>query len=145
MTQDYDSKLWIDVIETGKQIEKGDCHTLPDPFVHSIVATMDYFGISEPQMKQVFFDLKVAKYKIWDWLGMCLTGRLDAEKNSRLYECIEKMAKLYVLQKDVGGWAWWLRGHDLEFDPFECKDCCKSYKDWMNEIKSNGGNPNDYS
>jgi hypothetical protein len=91
--------------------------------------------------------LKVAKYRIFDWLGMAYTGRLDAKKGSELFSGIEKMVKLYVLQKNVGGFCWFLRGHDLDvsYKPvFRCPDCIKSYKYWMEEIKENGGNPEEY-
>ena len=140
----YDEKLWRELVEVGKTLEKGTTHPLPKPFVGTVIATLDYFGATEQELAMTKFDLLAAKYKIWDWLGMCLTGRID--RDSSIYPTIVKMAKLYILQKNVGGWAWWLRGHDLDVisEVFKCDDCNTSYKTWMRECKENGDNPDDF-
>lgn len=145
--ESYDSKLWTELMEVGKKIEKRETHEMPTPMINAIVETLRYFGLDEGHCKMAYFDLKVAKYRIFDWLGMAYTGRLDAKKGSELFSGIEKMVKLYVLQKNVGGFCWFLRGHDLDvsYKPvFRCPDCIKSYKNWMEEIKENGGNPEEY-
>lgn len=132
--QIYDSHLHYTLLEIGRKLEKKTTHQLEEPFIETIVQTLEYYGASDNQLKQISFDLNFAKYKIFDWLGMCYTGRLDAEKNSSVFQCIEKMVKLYVLQKHVGGFAWFLRGHDLDVQDVErCKDCIKSYDNWHNE------------
>ena len=49
---------------------------------------------------------------------------------------IYNMAKLYIAQKNLGGFAWWLRGHDLDVEtPARCQDCIESYKNWKEEIQ----------
>lgn len=134
MTQSFDQNLWEKLVATGKKLERKQTHGLHDVFVETVLATLDYYDASEEQLKLAGFDLYTAKYKIWDWLGMCLTGRLGKEKDL-VYSCIENMARLYILQNDVGGWAWWLRGHDLDVEePHRCEDCIKSYHDWMKEV-----------
>ena len=142
---EYNSALWHELVTTGKKLETRTTHNLPRPFVNTILGTLEYFGASQRQLKSAYFDLIIAKYKIYDWLGMCLTGRLDTEKTDRLYTCIEKMTELYIKQEHVGGWAWWLRGHDMDVSTiFKCQDCIQSYDEWIKECKENGTNPNDY-
>lgn len=134
MTENYDIELHTKLLQVGRKLEKGTIHKLEAPFIETLLATLDYFQADKRQLGQVHFDLTVAKYKIFDWLGMCYTGRLDANKGSPVFDCIEKMVKLYVLQNHVGGFAWFLRGHDLDIEDVKyCKDCIKSYEDWKKE------------
>ena len=113
--------------------------------INAIIGTLQYFGLSDNFAKQAAWDLKVAKYRIWDWLGMCYTGRLEAKHGSLLFNAIEQMVKLYIAQKDVGGFCWFLRGHDLEVEePHRCEDCIKSYRDWIKDVKGQGKNPDEF-
>jgi len=138
MTENYNKKLHSELLEIGKKLEKATTHKLETPFIETLMATLQYFGADKGQLQQVAFDLVTAKYKIWDWLGMCYTGRLEKE-NENYYETsvfkgIEKMVKLYIFQNHVGGFAWWLRAHDMDFEePKRCKDCIGSYDSWHNQ------------
>ena len=137
MNQEYDTELWEDVVKTGKKLERGITHKLSNPFIDTIISTLEYYGATSSQLEQVQVDLLIAKYKIWDWLGMCLSGRLDTRPGDSVYKCIKKMCQLYVIQNNVGGWAWWLRGHDLDIEfPSRCEDCIKSYQCWLDEVSS---------
>ena len=68
---------------------------------------------------------------------MCYTGRLEQDENyfeSSVFKGVEKMVKLYIFQNHVGGFAWWLRGHDMEIEePARCEDCIESYNSWHNQ------------
>lgn len=131
---DYNTKLHQELLTVGKKLERGTTHKLEPPFIETLLATLDYFQANQTQLSQAHWDLNVAKYKIFDWLGMCYTGRLDAEKGSQVFDCIENMVKLYVLQNHIGGFAWFLRGHDLDIEKVKrCEDCIKSYEDWKKE------------
>ena len=137
----FDPKLHHELLKVGDKLEKGApndplVNTMPVEMIQGIVETLKYFGLSEELAKKAYWDLTVAKYRIWDWLGMCYTGRLEVEHDSELFSCVEKMVKLYIMQNDVGGFCWFLRGHDLECEePHRCKDCIRSYKDWMEDSK----------
>lgn len=127
---DYNHQLHEQLVTVGRKIEKGMTHELPDEMVECVLGTLYYYGAKSDLLSLVSFDLLRAKYKIWDWLGMCLTGRTDERTDSSVYKCIEKMAKLYVDMENVGGWAWFLNGHDLDVEePHKCNDCIESYKD----------------
>ena len=135
----YDEKLHSKLLTCGRSLEKkSNVHGLEKPFVETILATLDYFGASKAQLGLVHFDLVQAQYKIFDWLGMAYTGRIedpnDSSATKSVHDCIENMIKLYLAQKHVGGFAWWLRGHDLQVEkPNRCVDCIKSYDDWHNQ------------
>ncbi len=170
----YDKKLWNELIEVGRTLEKGDTgatHQFPvefavngipkkelefedfvlhrdkitykkNPFIEAIIETLRYYGADENQVAQMNQDLYIARYKIWDLLGMYYTGALWAK--GRLFTAIENLVKLYILQKDVGGFCWWLRGHDLDVEePSYCKDCITSYKNFTKEIPK-GRTMNDF-
>ena len=147
---EYDRKLWNELISIGRRIEPNNAgenfgvNKLSKPFLHAIMGTLQYYGATEKQLNQTWQDLAIARYRIWDWLGMCYTGALWAD--GRTFTCIENMVKLYIAQEDVGGFCWWLRGHDLDVEePRRCGDCINSYRNWLKEIKDKGKNPNDYS
>lgn len=132
----YNKELHSQLIDVGKKLERGSTHRLEEPFIETLLATLEYYGASQNQLRQVHFDLVKARYKIFDALGMWYTGRLEDPNNtvSQVQDCLEKMVRLYILQSDVGGFAWFLRGHDLDIEePVRCEDCIKSYHDWRNE------------
>lgn len=135
MQCEFDIELHSKLLSVGRSLEKSTCHKLEEPFVETILATLEYFGSTRSQLALVHFDLVEAKYKIWDWLGMAYTGRIedpnDDSATKSAHKCIENMIKLYIFQKHVGGFAWWLRGHDLDVEqPSRCEDCIKSYDEW---------------
>ena len=144
----YDRHLHNQLLKIGKEIElhRDGINEMPTPMINAIVETLKYFGLDEHASKNVYWELKKARYRIWDWLGMAYTGRLEVEHDSQVFQCIEKMVKLYIAQKDVGGFCWFLRGHDLEVEePHRCEDCIRSYKSWIKDVKEQGKNPDEYT
>lgn len=143
LKEKYNEQLHEEMCEVGRKLEKKTTHQLPKPFLNAILGTMEYYGADSKQLAQAKFDLFAAKYKIWDALGMWYTGRLEAK--GELLKCLENFCKLYIAQNHVGGFAWFLRGHDLDIEsPKRCEDCIQSYKDWLTEIVEKGENPNDF-
>ena len=119
----------------GKKIERDTTHKLERPFLDTIRATLDCFGLNAKQDQMIAFDLYMAKYKIYDWILMGLGGRYDDPNDDASTRSVKntllKFADLYLKQKHVGGFAWWLRGHDLEIEePKRCEDCIESYESW---------------
>lgn len=51
---------------------KGVANTLTDDELETIIATVDFFG---DDYRQDIFDLKVARYRVFDWLAMRVQGR----------------------------------------------------------------------
>lgn len=138
MTIDYDQELHSKLLIVGRKLEKTTAHKLEDSFIETILNTLEYYGASKAQLSLAGFDLFNAKYKIFDWLGMAYSGRIQDQNDSiatkSAHNCIEKMVKIYIYQSHVGGFAWWLRGHDLDVeDPMRCEDCIKSYEYWHNQ------------
>lgn len=68
-------KVWEKVMKKGKKQEKGLTHTLTPDEVRTIVATAHMMGCNENFVKQLNWDLTVARYKLYDEIGMLLTGR----------------------------------------------------------------------
>jgi len=132
MSAKYNEKKHDQLIKVGRKIEKGVIHKLEPAFVDSILGTLDFFGASQGELQQFAFDLKAAKYKIWDFLGMNYDSKYM--QSQPVFVGLDKLVDLYIKMENVGGFAWFLRGHDLQIEePKKCADCIKSYEDWKNE------------
>jgi hypothetical protein len=142
-----DMNLHRELLRIGHDIERGTTHTLEDVMIDGIIATFDVMGASSAHIQMMIFDLKKAKYKIFDWLGMMYTGRYQSGDTSdkMVFKIVQKMVEHYVVMKDVGGWAWSYRGHidlEAEFDMnksysngIHCQDCIDSYMNWQEDMK----------
>jgi len=129
---EYNKAKHLKLIEVGKKLEKKTTHQLEQPFVESILQTLQFFGADQAANHQFVIDLRIAKYKIWDFLGM----NYDSEymQSKPVFQGLDKLVDLYIRMENVGGWAWFLRGHDLEVEePKKCEDCIKSYDEWHNQ------------
>ena len=116
------------ICKLGKTIEHDITHNLmikdmgperPYGYATPVIATLEYFGASKNQINQVHYDLVVAKYKIWHALSLWLDQGLavpDESGDPDLTYVVEKFAKIYLVQKHVGGWARYLETHDIEFE-----------------------------
>jgi hypothetical protein len=125
----YNKEKHEQLIAVGRKIEKGIAHKLEPPFVDSILGTLDFFGASSQEMQQFNIDLKLAKFKIWDFLGMNYDSKYIQSKP--VFVGFDKLVDLYIKMEHVGGFAWFLRGHDLEIEePEKCEDCIKSFEDY---------------
>lgn len=51
---------------------RGVANTLTDDELNTIIGTIDFFG---DNYQQDIFDLKVARYRVFDWLAMRVQGR----------------------------------------------------------------------
>lgn len=146
MTNKPDMKLHTQLLKIGHDIEKKDTHGLEDVMIDGIISTFDFMGAGADHIQQMIYDLKAARYKIFDWLGMMYTGRYKTGDTSDdiVFKVVEMMVKHYVAMKDVGGWVWSYRGHiDLQVEmdvkkPYangiHCQDCIDSYKGWHEEM-----------
>lgn len=75
-------KIWSTIMnlqEAGKNEAIGVANTLDLDDIETIIATIDYFG---GEYKQDIFDLKIAKYRVFDWLAMRVNGRRSGEDAS---------------------------------------------------------------
>lgn len=136
---DMEAPRLVELLEEhGRRLESGKTHGLEKPFIESIIGTMQYYGSNATQDSQAWFDLSEAKYRIFDWLMMQLNGRCeitgDEGATEAMRRLMKKFAVLYLEQKHVGGFAWWLRGHDMDVEePGRCEDCIRSYDEYMEE------------
>ena len=76
-TKSYNVKLWKEILSIGKLKEKGQVNKLDQDDLTTIYATMDFFQATDIWLKQTLFDLKTCKYRVFDWLAMCLMSRND--------------------------------------------------------------------
>ena len=70
---------------------------------HMYIPKLDYFGMNrgEESGNNLMDIWNHDKDRIFDWLGMCLTGRLEVDPSHGVYQCIVNMVKLYIAQKHV--------------------------------------------
>lgn len=133
-----DLQLYEQLKEVGSTVEPSERHTLESPFIESIVGTLEYFGVDDVHLRTCNSILRHDKLKIYDFLGVVFRGGInlyDSEVSNRnLHEAVKTLIEIYILQKNVGGFGWWLRGHDLDIEkPSHCDDCIRSYNEWHNQ------------
>ena len=74
----YNKELWDEILKIGRKKEsKGITNNFDDNDIETILATMEFFGASDIWIRQSHWDLKNAKYRLFDWLGMCVMSRND--------------------------------------------------------------------
>lgn len=69
--------LWKEIMELEKldNRHKGCANTLTVDDIDTILCTFDYFGASDNTLRQIMFDLSIARYRVFDWLAMFINGR----------------------------------------------------------------------
>ena len=77
----YNKELWGKIVELGKSKEKGIANKLRNDEITTIIATMDFFGASEIWIKQSIYDLKMPRFRVFDWLAMSIMGRNDDNRD----------------------------------------------------------------
>jgi hypothetical protein len=74
----HNIELWNEItLEGVKNQSHKEINILGTWDYNTIIATMEYMGASDNWMKQTLFDLKIAKYRVFDWLAMCIMSRND--------------------------------------------------------------------
>lgn len=71
-------ELWSFIVAEGRKIEKGyTANKFNKDDINTILGTMDFFDASDIWLKQTYFDLTIPRYRLFDWLGMCVMSRND--------------------------------------------------------------------
>lgn len=69
-------KIWHKVVKEilpkETRIVERVANTLDKDEITTIIATMDYWNASRAFLGQTLWDLGTARYRIGDWLGMCI-------------------------------------------------------------------------
>jgi len=70
-------------LKNKDDMHKGVANTLDDDDINTIIATAEWFGAEDRELSQIYFDLKVARYRVFDWLAM---GIMSVGDNGRIPE-----------------------------------------------------------
>lgn len=79
---------WQEVMnlkDNGKSEAKGVANILTKDDLETILATADFFQATESDMRQIYFDLYIAKYRLFDWLAMALGGRIEKKEVVKVF------------------------------------------------------------
>jgi hypothetical protein len=79
----YNHELWEQIMKIGKKQEptsKGIENKFDENDITTIIASMDFFNASEIWERQTYWDLMNAKYRLFDWLAMCVMSRNDDDR-----------------------------------------------------------------
>ncbi len=85
----------MDLKDNGRKEAIGVANTLSKDDLDTILATADFFGASQGELHQIYFDLWVAKYRLFDWLAMAIGGRILNE------EVVKVLTYSFVKSKGV--------------------------------------------
>jgi hypothetical protein len=99
-----ESKLHKELLEIGKNEHyvNGCANILKALDVNTIIATLEYFSCDSRFLQQCHFDLSFpCKYRVFDWLAMCISGRWAGygENKDELNihkKLITKFAEIYL-------------------------------------------------
>ncbi len=88
---------------------RGLANNLTRDELETILATIDFFGGC---VQQAMFDLKVARYRVFDWLAMCVMGDRMGSKSAT-----QVMAYSFLKAKgNIDSWIKDLRVSDYQMD-----------------------------
>ena len=102
--------VWEQVMELGKKDKRhvDVANNLTDDEIETVMATLDYFQGSS---SAVMFDLKVARYRVFDWLAMAVQGRIENEV------AVKVLAYSFLkVEGDIDRWIQDLRETDYDID-----------------------------
>lgn len=86
---------------------KGIANNLTDDELQPIMGTIDFFG---GNWQQAMFDLKTARYRVFDFLAMAVGGRIEPEPAKVLIHSFLKV------DGDIDKWIEDLRVTDYDID-----------------------------
>ena len=79
----YNKELWEEILEKGLENQSHkETNVLAQNGINAILGTMEFFGCTHIWIRQSFFDLARAKFRVFDWLAMCINGRNDDDRRS---------------------------------------------------------------
>lgn len=114
---DDSDELHSKLLEVGREVEpksQGVSNSLEDEDIETIVSTVGFFDQKGLATKQTQSDLTPpTSYRVFDWLGMLMDTDLDSEQLNWLFE---KLAEIYIQEKDVDGFIHQLRMRDLQVE-----------------------------
>jgi hypothetical protein len=83
MNMAYNRELWEKILEIGRKQEPerlGIVNHFSRQDINVIIATMEFFGASNVWMYQTHYDLTIPKFRLFDWLAMCVMSRNDDDR-----------------------------------------------------------------
>lgn len=108
------NEVWEQVmaLKPKDKRHKGVANTLDINELETIIATIDFFGGS---YKQDIFDLKIARYRVFDWLAMRIQGRRDTSQGDK--DATKVLAHAFIKSEgDVDAFIDDLRSTDYDID-----------------------------
>ena len=75
----------MELEKNGRGEAKDIANTLTENDLNTILATADFFGASEAELTQIYFDLWIARYRVFDWLAMGVQGRFLCENAVKVF------------------------------------------------------------
>ena len=87
---------------------KGVANTLTNDEILTVLGVIVFFGGS---IDQAVFDLKVARYRVFDFLGMCIGGRIDSIEATKVL-----VYSFLKADGDIDKWIEDLRVTDYDVD-----------------------------
>ena len=113
-------ELWKKVMSMKKadNRHKGIANNLDNLEIETILASMDFFNASDDFLAQARFDLKVARYRVFDWLAMIIMSRWHYQEGDEFNKLSAKVLIHSFLKSngDVNKFIADLRENDYQVD-----------------------------
>jgi len=84
MEKVYDAWKQVMALRNKETRKKGIANTLRDDELTTMIGTAEFFGCSNGFLGMMVFDLKTARYRLFDWIAMLVQGRHGNQPNAML-------------------------------------------------------------
>ena len=64
---------------------KGIANTLDNDDINTLCATAEFFGADDKDLGLMVFDLRIARYRVFDWLAMAVGGRISCRPAVKVF------------------------------------------------------------
>lgn len=122
-------------MKLGREREKRIANTLDLSDISVICATLDFFGEIRAIQRQSAWDLRIPKYRVFDWLAMNLDRCINEGQSNNASNVWVALGNVYLNTTSPAQFVEALRFNDLQLyeGKFDTKEFCESIKKWNEE------------
>ncbi len=119
-------------MDLGSQREKKIINNLDLSDITTICATLDFFEVERVQQRQTAWDLRIPKYRVFDWLATNIDRCINEGQNNDGNNVWVALGNVYLNTINPAQFVEALRFNDLQLweGRFTTKEFCDSIKTW---------------
>lgn len=122
-------------MKLGSERERRRANTLDQSDISTICATLEFFGVESPLIRQTVWDLRVPKYRVFDWLAMGIDRCVNQKQDNDSNNVWVALANVYLNTSSPAQFVEALRFNDLQLyeGKFHSREFADSIKKWNDD------------